>query len=158
MFNAKSLIKLAIAAAIYVVLTLISYPLSFGQVQFRVSEILLLLCFFNPKYGVSLVVGCFLSNLASPFGPIDWVLGTAHTLIAVLFIIWARKARLPLWVASFGALIGTPLIGLAINIASGLPIIISTLWVALGEFVVVTIIGVPIFKWLQKRKSFSAIL
>ena len=158
MFNLKTITKLAIVAAAYVVLTLLSAPLSYMQVQFRISEILLLLCFFNTKYGVSLIIGCFLSNLASPFGPIDWVLGTSHTIIAVLFIIWAKKMKLPLWVASLGAIIGTPLVGLAMNIASGLPFIMSTLWVAFGEFVVVTLFGVPIFKWLQKRKKFMEIL
>ncbi|MCL2739890.1 MAG: QueT transporter family protein [Oscillospiraceae bacterium] len=158
-YNTKTIAKLAIVAAIYVVLTLSFFVISYSAVQFRISEVLLLLCFFNPKYGISLIIGCFLANvIASPAGPIDWVLGTAHTIIAVLFIIQARKMKLPLWVASLGAIIGTPLIGWALHIGLGFPFIATTLWVALGEFVVVTVVGVPLFGWLRKREKFMEVL
>jgi len=155
MFDLKVLVRLTIVAAIYVALTLLVTPLSYGPIQLRFSEILLLLCFFNPMYGVALIIGCFLANLASPLGWLDWVFGTSHTIIAVLFIIWARKNSLPLWVASLGAIIGTPLIGWELHIVFGLPFVISTLWVAAGEFIVVTVFGVPIFRWLEKRKQFD---
>ena len=39
--------RIAIMAALYVVLTLISYPFSYGLIQFRISEVLMLLCFWQ---------------------------------------------------------------------------------------------------------------
>ena len=39
----------AIIAALYVALTWVLAPISYGAIQFRISEVLLLLVFFNPK-------------------------------------------------------------------------------------------------------------
>jgi len=150
----KEIARLSIVAAIYVALTMAVSPIAFGPIQFRISEILLLLCFFNPKYGFSLVIGCFLANLFSPYGWIDWVFGTGQTLITVLLIIWAARQKMPLWAASLAATITTPLIGIGIYLAtSGAR---ETFWfvtgyVAIGEFVVVSIVGVTLFKLISKN-------
>ena len=61
-----SITKIAIVAALYIVLTVLIYPLSFNEIQVRFSEVLLLLCFFDKKYGIGIVVGCAVSNLFSP--------------------------------------------------------------------------------------------
>ena len=53
----------AVIAAIYIVLTLIFQPISFGPIQFRISEALCVLPFFTPAAVPGLVIGCFLSNL-----------------------------------------------------------------------------------------------
>ena len=54
----------AVIAAMYFVITLISSPLSFGLIQFRISEFLMLLCFFRKDYVIGVTIGCFLSNLS----------------------------------------------------------------------------------------------
>ena len=76
----------AFIAALYVVLTLASYPLSFNQIQFRVAEVLVLLCFFRKDFVIGLTCGCALANLFSTLGPIDIAFGSAATLIACLCI------------------------------------------------------------------------
>ncbi|MEG2295485.1 MAG: QueT transporter family protein [Oscillospiraceae bacterium] len=48
-FNTKKLAKTAIIAALYAGLTIAVAPLSFGMVQFRFSEILILLCFLDEE-------------------------------------------------------------------------------------------------------------
>ena len=53
----------AVIAAIYVALTMAFQPISFGPVQFRISEALCILPFFTPAAIPGLFVGCFLSNL-----------------------------------------------------------------------------------------------
>ena len=53
----------AMIAAIYVVLTILFAPISFGPVQFRISEALCILPFFTPAAVPGLFVGCLLSNL-----------------------------------------------------------------------------------------------
>ena len=47
MLNTQTLVQAAVIAAIYVVLTMIFAPISFGPVQFRVSEVLCILPFFT---------------------------------------------------------------------------------------------------------------
>ena len=46
----KSISKLSIVAALYVALTYILGFISFGEIQFRIAEILMLLCFLNILY------------------------------------------------------------------------------------------------------------
>ena len=58
----KDIARLSLVAAMYIVLTVIN-PLSFGAIQFRISEILMFLIFFRKDYSISLIVGCFISNL-----------------------------------------------------------------------------------------------
>ena len=62
----KSTIFLAEAAAIgaiYVVLTLLFAPLSYGEVQIRFSEALTILPYFTPAAIPGLFVGCIIANL-----------------------------------------------------------------------------------------------
>ena len=71
----------AIVAALYVALTWLLAPISYGSIQFRISEILILLVFFNPKYALPIVLGTFISNTTSSLGWYDMVFGTAATLL-----------------------------------------------------------------------------
>jgi len=156
----KELTRLAIVAAIYVVLTMAVAPISYGPIQFRISEILLLLVFYKPKYAYSLVIGCFIANLFSPYGWIDLLLGTGQTLVTVLLITVAQKNKMPLWLSSLAATITTPLIGVAIYLASGAGVLfwLTTGQIAIGEFVVVSIIGVALFKALERNKKVMSII
>ena len=72
----RYLVQAAVIAAIYAVLTLLasSLNLAYGPVQFRISEFLTVLPMFTPAAIPGLTLGCFLANLASPFGPVDWIL------------------------------------------------------------------------------------
>lgn len=81
-FNVKNLTRLALVAAMYAVLTIVIQPIGYGDLQCRVSEVLVLLCFYRRDYTLSLMVGCFIANLFSPLGVIDWILGPVATGIA----------------------------------------------------------------------------
>ncbi|NQI33660.1 queuosine transporter QueT [Streptococcus suis] len=83
-FSVRDLAEIAIVAAIYVALTL-TPPLnaiSFGAVQFRISEMLNFLAFYNPKYIIGVTIGCMIANLIG-FGVIDLFVGGFSTLIFV---------------------------------------------------------------------------
>ena len=69
----KDLSSIAIICAMYVALTLGISPLSYGPLQFRISEALILLCFYNKKYGYSISLGCLIANFFSPLGWVDIV-------------------------------------------------------------------------------------
>lgn len=88
----RRIVKNAIVLALYVVLTFVSYPVSFGILQFRVSELLVLLCFFNRDYAIGITLGCLLSNLASPGAMMAWDLlfGTLGSLLSCLLVSFSK--------------------------------------------------------------------
>lgn len=65
------LVQGAAIAAVYVVLTLVFAPLSFGEVQIRFSEALTVLPFFTPAAIPGLFVGCIIANLLGGAIPVD---------------------------------------------------------------------------------------
>ena len=86
----RDLADIAIVAAIYVVLT-ITPPLnaiSYGAYQFRISEMMNFLAFYNPKYIIGVTLGCMIANFFS-FGLIDVAVGGGSTLFffSILFSI-----------------------------------------------------------------------
>ena len=93
----KDIVSNALIAALYVVLTLITYPISFLGIQFRFAEILVLLCFFRKDYSIGLIIGCAIANLASSIGLVDVGFGTAATVVACVCIIspWRGSASWP---------------------------------------------------------------
>ncbi len=86
-----SLAKTAIVAAIYVVMTLMLSPLSFGIVQVRFSEMLNYTALFNRRYVWAVTLGVFLANLASPTAILDVPIGTIGTLAFILLSRWLAK-------------------------------------------------------------------
>ena len=71
----------AFIACLYAVVTYLCGPLAYEFSQFRFSEALNLLVFFNPTYTVGLTIGCFLANIMSTVGPLDLIFGTLATLV-----------------------------------------------------------------------------
>lgn len=72
--NTRRVVQIAIMAALYAVLTVGIAPLSFGPIQFRVSEMLKVLVLFDPFLCLGVGIGTFVANLASPFvGPWELV-------------------------------------------------------------------------------------
>ena len=74
----------AAIAAIYVALTMSFSAISFGPVQFRISEALCILPFFTPAAIPGLFIGCFLSNLLCGAAVMDVVFGSIATLIGAV--------------------------------------------------------------------------
>ncbi len=145
----QNLTKSAVVAAVYVVLTLAVAPISYGPIQFRVAEILNLLAFFNPIYIIAVTLGCFISNLNSPFGLYDVVFGTAHTFLSVLFIWRSRR----LITASLWPALLSVIIALELNLVLATPILETWFYVALSEIIICTLIGVPVV-YLLHRSGF----
>jgi uncharacterized membrane protein len=66
--NNQFITRTALIAAAYAALTYAFAWMSYEQIQFRISEVLVLFAFIEPRYGLGLVLGCILANLASPLG------------------------------------------------------------------------------------------
>jgi len=150
----------ALIAAIYVALTIVPGVnlISFGQVQFRVAEILVLLCFFRKDYSIGLIIGCAIANAigATQSGmALDFIFGTIATALSVLCIAFSKN----LFLASlFPVIINGFVIGAELYFYFELPFWINVGFVALGEFVVITIFGVLLFSYLRKNKLFLKII
>lgn len=82
--SARELTFAAAVGAIYVVLGYFgsAFNLTFGVVQCRFAEALTVLPFLNPAAGWGLFVGCIVTNLLSPYGPLDMIFGSLATLVA----------------------------------------------------------------------------
>jgi uncharacterized membrane protein len=149
--NTKMIIKIAIVAAIYVVLTVVLGPISY--LQLRVSEVLVLLCFYRKEYIYALIIGCFISNLNSPVA-FDMIIGTFHTAVSVIAISKSKN----LFIASLMPTIFMPIVGLELYFLYELPFVEAMIIPIVGEFIVVSIIGYTMFKYLEKNKAFMALI
>ncbi|GAA0086225.1 QueT transporter family protein [Clostridium sp. CTA-7] len=152
----KKLVKTALVAAIYTVLTVVLAPISYGPIQFRLSEVLVLLAFIDPFYIVGLTVGCLLSNVFGGYGIADMVFGTAATFLSVSAISltskYIKSKRYSLIIASlWPTIFNGIIIGWMLSVVANLPMVLTMLQVGIGEFVVVTIVGVPVYKLIENK-------
>lgn len=162
--NQKTLfiVKAAVIAALYAALTAASsmFGLAYGQIQFRVSEALCVLCAFTPAAIPGLAVGCMLSNLSSPLGAIDIIVGTSATLIAAALGYLTRNVKfksIPLLSLLFpcifnGIFVGAELAYLAPEGFQWKFFLIAGLEVAIGELAVCFTLGILLCKAIQKTK------
>ena len=74
----------AAIAAIYVVLTMVFLPISFGPIQFRISELLCVLPYFTPAAIPGLFIGCLLANFLGGAAALDVIFGSIATLIGAV--------------------------------------------------------------------------
>lgn len=153
--NALRLVRIAAVASIYFVLTVMIAPISYGEIQMRLSEILLFLCFYNKDYCISLTIGCALSNLFSPFALIDVPLGSLATLIAVILIYITPNIFVG---AVFPVVTNGLLVGASLTLVYSLPFWLAAGSVALGELAV-CIAGALLFRFvLQKQPHFMRLI
>ena len=152
MKNTKKISLCAIVAALYAVITILSAPLSYGLVQFRLSEALVVLCCFEPLLGVGITMGCFLANLFSTVTALDMVIGTLASALACL---WTARCKKP-WMLPLpsilcnGLLVGGMLAFVLFpeNLLTGFAV--SFVQVAFGELVVLTVLGLPLYFFARK--------
>jgi uncharacterized membrane protein len=153
-FHPRRLAIAGMTAALYIALTLGFAPLAYKSIQFRFAEILNLMAFIDPIYGAGVVLGCFVSNIFSPLGPIDMVVGTLGTLIAVFAITRTKH----LFIASLWPMFANVLVAIELTVLFHSPLWfnIATVWI--GEFVVVTCLGYPLFRLLIRNEKLMAFL
>lgn len=84
MTNIRKLTFAGVIAALYAALTIGLVFISFGPIQFRVAEALTVLPFFFPHTVWGLFIGVIISNIFSPYGLLDVLVGSSATLLAGL--------------------------------------------------------------------------
>lgn len=151
-FNTNYLVKSAVVAALYAVLTLLLPMASYGPIQLRFSEIMVLLVFYNKRFIPGLVLGCAIANMFSPMVAFDVTLGTLSSLIAFELIIRTKA----LFVASLWPvlMVIVPAFGTYFILDNSVALWIMVAQFMASEFVMVSIIGLMIFKVLEKNEVF----
>lgn len=116
----KKIVRGSAIAAAYVVLTGPFAIFSFGAIQVRLAEALTILPFFWPEAIAGLAVGCFISNLLwSPFGVIDWTLGTFATLLAATLTFLLSRTK-KIWLGAIPPIVINGLVvGLYVSVLQG---------------------------------------
>lgn len=140
-------------AAIYVVLTLVFAPISFGPVQFRISEALCILPFFTPEAVPGLFVGCLLSNLICGALPMDVVFGSLATLIGAAGSWYLRKHKWCVCVPPI--LANTIIIPWVLRYAYGSEDLILAAMgtVGIGEILAIGVLGNALLATLDRYKN-----
>ncbi len=82
-----------VIAAIYVVLTMIFAPFSFGEVQVRLSEALTVLPFFTGAAVPGLFVGCLIANILGGAILPDIIFGSLATLLGAVLSYAVRRNK-----------------------------------------------------------------
>ena len=149
--NTRTIALSGIVAAVYAVITIV-WPLSYGSVQFRLSEALCVLPAFVPVTGIGLTVGCLVANLFSTVSALDIVIGTIATAIGCVFTTRCKRVwAMPLpTVISNTILVGAMLAFVYSPDALLQGFVVNAAGVALGELVVLYALGVPLAVYLKK--------
>ena len=151
-YSTKFWVRGAFVAALYAVLAMAFPMFSYGFVQFRLSEALVLLPLFFTEAIPGLALGCFIANLGSPFGVIDVVLGTLCTLVAAFLTHkWRDRpilaALAPILINGFG-------VSAYVAYFSQELYWLTALSITFSETVVVAAVAAPLTYMLVQKASF----
>ena len=131
----------AAIAAIYVVLTLVFRPISYGEIQVRIAEGLTILPFFTPAAIPGLFIGCLIANTIGGSILLDVVFGSVATLLGAVGTWLLRKYR---WLAPLPPIISnTIIVPLVLRFGYGAPLPLSLLmvFIAVGEIISCYVLG-----------------
>lgn len=150
-----------IVAALYAGLTILIAPLSYGNIQCRISECLCLLVCIEPSLTVGLTLGCLIANLFSTVSVLDIFIGTSATLIGCLLTTHIRKA----WLAPLPTILSNAiLVGAMLAWVYGgenvfwKSFVIFGAEVAAGEAVALYVLGVPLLLAMRKTNFIGRFL
>ena len=145
--NIKSMTKAAILAAVYVVLTIAFGEFSYGPIQFRIAEALVILPMVEPSAILGVFLGCMIANIFGGYGLIDIIGGSLVTLVAAYI-----TSKMPNKV--LGALppviLNALIVSIWLNKLTNIPYIAIVLNIALGEIAAVGVLGIPLLTIYDK--------
>lgn len=148
----EKIVQAAVIAAIYVVLTLIFYPISYGFVQVRISEALTVIAGLTPVAIWGLFIGCLIANIGQ--GVIDMVFGSLATLLAA-YLSWKMRKNIYL-VPLPPVIINAVVVGSYLSIfIEKVPIWSCILYVGIGQTISCYVLGMPLMFVLKKLKIFK---
>lgn len=144
----RELVKISLAAALYVAVTLVLAVISFGAIQIRLSEMFNYLALFHKRYVWGVTLGVVFANFMSPMWVLDVPIGSMATFLA-LILSRAITKRMENMVAKMTVMaiiftISMFSIAMQLYLLLDLPFFYTWFTVALGELLSMTIGGVII--------------
>lgn len=148
------LTQAAMIAAIYVVLTYVFAPFSFGEVQVRISEALTILPLFTPAAVPGLFIGCFIGNILGGAILPDIIFGSIATLIGAVGTYMLREQK-PILGTLPPIAANTVIVPLVLRFAYGvnLPIPFMMLTVGIGEVISCMVLGLILYSALKRYQG-----
>ena len=144
----------AVIAAIYVVLTVIFAPISFGPMQVRIAEMLMILPLFTPAAVPGLFIGCIIANMLGGAIALDVIFGSLATLIGAWGGYLLRRNR---WLVPIPPIISNALIvPFVLKYGYGFTEIslpLMMVYIAVGEIIGCYILGEILGSVLLKYRS-----
>lgn len=144
----------AMIAAIYVVLTYIFAPFSFGDVQVRIAEALTILPIFTPAAIPGLFIGCLIGNILGGAILPDIIFGSLATFIGAAFTYFLRKKSQFLCILP-PIVSNTIIVPLVLKYGYGmnLPISFLMLTIGIGEIISCGLLGLILYYALRKYRK-----
>ena len=151
--NTLYLVQGAAIAAVYVVLTVVFAPLSFGNVQIRFAEALTVLPYFTPAAIPGLFVGCMIANLFGGAIPADILCGSLATLLGAFLSYKIRRHKYLVPIPPI--LANTLVVPFVLYYGYGmhLPIPFMMFTVGVGEIASCGVLGLIILLSLEQYKT-----
>ena len=152
--NVVFMTQAAMTAAIYVVLTVVFAPFSFGEIQVRLAEALTILPAFTPAAIPGLFVGCIIGNFLGGALLPDIIFGSIATLIGA-FGTWALRNQNRFLAPLPPILANTVIVPFVLRYAYGvaLPIPFMMLTVGAGEIVSCGVLGMIVYTALSRYQG-----
>lgn len=167
----RKMTQTAMIAGIYAAITFATFFMSFGQIQYRVSEVLTILPVFTVVAIPGLTLGCALANLVgffigvNPIGLMDALFGTAASLIAAVLTYylgkidrkWVRYLLCPLPAVVVNAIVVGFELTWLFNALEMQFFLFNAASVFIGQAVVCYGLGIPLMITLRKNDLYKKI-
>jgi uncharacterized membrane protein len=136
--------------AIYIVLTIVFAPISFGEVQVRIAEVLTILPYFTPAAIPGLFVGCILGNFIGGAILYDIIFGSIASLISAILVYLIRRHKYLVPIPRI--IVNAIIVGLTLKYAYviPLPLISLMIFVAIGQTIACYGLGFPLLLLLKR--------
>ncbi len=147
------LAQAALIAAVYVVLCVAFSPISYGEVQVRIAEALVILPYFTPAAIPGLFVGCLISNLLGGSVALDVVFGSLATLIGAVGSWYLRRSKLLVVVPPI--ISNTLIVPFVLRYGYGVPLPVPFMMVTvgIGEIIAAGVLGSCLLRVLDRYKD-----
>ena len=155
----KDLALIAIYAALYAALVVVLGGISYGPIQIRIADSMVAAV---PLLGIPGVLGhtlgVFIGNIFSPDGILD-LLNTIPSFVMSFVVYYVYKRTKNDYTVigtsvAYSAVLGTT-VGWMLSYLYHLPLLLTILYVAVGNVIATVLIGWPIFKLLKRTGLFQ---
>lgn len=151
--STKFIVRMAITAALYIVLMLAFAPVSFEALQFRVASVLLSLAVCGPEFAFGVALGNFFANMASPFGVYDFAIMPVFNIVGGLAA-YALRRRLPVAIVTQSAIVALGVAVFPLGLGAGLYMPLTFAYVFTSTLVIIaggSVILLPAYRAVAER-------